>query len=535
MSANSEVNSKQQDNGLYHLVEAATALTQLVRVGSGQKVDQSNSKSHQISDDEESKSKQVTISSNTSSTDVKSNTTEGTTPPSLPLKPTTNENTKEIFPRRLFKILSDPSISDIITWLPHGRAFVILKTDELAESVLPRYFPESCAAPQSSNNENKPQTCKYPSFTRKLNRWGFRQVTRGPDSGAFHHKFFQREDPEMCLKMVCQRSKRRKGEKGISLKNSLLKPATSNFLGPYSAALRQPIEPSGNHTATKNPNVAVTDCDSDSSMKAVNTGSRRDEDQATIVSSRSCNTPPPKNQPHNMGSSISLMSPTGAPSNTSPESQMVRTISTTSSLAPVSGLNAANLSFPVFTSQGAQLDPRILLQHNFTATAFGAAAAAAGNLNAANANTTNLPSPAMPNIITLLDTSKTLHQQQSTQVQQAPAPSTSNGFNSLITQHFSHPIVPVTSIAPMITPTAPTPTPSSMISVSTNNTSVSSNSSSSSSNKSSCSSSSANSTTNQTQQHTQQQPMRQQQLTEAELRVANAKDMLYSAFLQALG
>ena len=36
-------------------------------------------------------------------------------------------NKREIFPERLMAILNDPSLSDIITWLPHGRSFVIIR------------------------------------------------------------------------------------------------------------------------------------------------------------------------------------------------------------------------------------------------------------------------------------------------------------------------------------------------------------------------------------------------------------------------
>lgn len=35
---------------------------------------------------------------------------------------------------------------------------------------------------------------------------GFRQATRGPDTGAFHHALFLRDHPELCVDMVCQRS-----------------------------------------------------------------------------------------------------------------------------------------------------------------------------------------------------------------------------------------------------------------------------------------------------------------------------------------
>lgn len=35
---------------------------------------------------------------------------------------------------------------------------------------------------------------------------GFRQATRGPDTGAFHHPLFRRDRPDLCLHMVCQRT-----------------------------------------------------------------------------------------------------------------------------------------------------------------------------------------------------------------------------------------------------------------------------------------------------------------------------------------
>jgi len=38
---------------------------------------------------------------------------------------------------------------------------------------------------------------------------GFRQATRGADTGAFHHPFFRRDQPELCVKMVCQKSRDR--------------------------------------------------------------------------------------------------------------------------------------------------------------------------------------------------------------------------------------------------------------------------------------------------------------------------------------
>ena len=73
---------------------------------------------------------------------------------------------------QLMKILSNPSYSDIIAWLPHGKGFILLQKRMFAEEVLPKFFKQS----------------KFASFTRKLNRWGFVRVTRGPEMGAYYHK-----------------------------------------------------------------------------------------------------------------------------------------------------------------------------------------------------------------------------------------------------------------------------------------------------------------------------------------------------------
>jgi hypothetical protein len=64
------------------------------------------------------------------------------------------------------EILDDPENSDTLSWLQHGRGFVIYRKKAFEQRILPRYF-------------NKHS--KYSSFTRKLNRWGFSRVTRGAE------------------------------------------------------------------------------------------------------------------------------------------------------------------------------------------------------------------------------------------------------------------------------------------------------------------------------------------------------------------
>jgi len=83
------------------------------------------------------------------------------------------------FPAKLHKMLSESTHSDVITWMPHGRAWKILDKDLLFSSVIPQYF-----------------VCKkYESFTRQLNGWGFKRLyqsgpgklTHGQDQKIVFH------------------------------------------------------------------------------------------------------------------------------------------------------------------------------------------------------------------------------------------------------------------------------------------------------------------------------------------------------------
>mmetsp|Transcript_34503 Transcript_34503/g.52141 ORF Transcript_34503/g.52141 Transcript_34503/m.52141 type:complete len:323 (+) Transcript_34503:185-1153(+) len=89
------------------------------------------------------------------------------------------------------EILSNEENSDIITWLDHGKGFVIIQKKRFVLEVMPKFFKQS----------------KYTSFTRKLNRWGFTRVSRGPEMGAYYHRLFQRNNLRLCLQMACQPSK----------------------------------------------------------------------------------------------------------------------------------------------------------------------------------------------------------------------------------------------------------------------------------------------------------------------------------------
>jgi HSF-type DNA-binding len=106
------------------------------------------------------------------------------------MKPISNKNT---FPQRLQAMLIDPILGDVMCWLPKGHSFVILRPDQLCDKVLPHYF-------------SRDTSLKYSSFKRKLNRWGFHQIRKGPDTGAFHHPLFKRDEPALCLQMDCEKA-----------------------------------------------------------------------------------------------------------------------------------------------------------------------------------------------------------------------------------------------------------------------------------------------------------------------------------------
>jgi len=56
------------------------------------------------------------------------------------------------FPVKLHRILSNPEYSDIVSWLPHGRSWRVLRSKDFEEKVIPLYFRHS----------------KYASFMRQV-------------------------------------------------------------------------------------------------------------------------------------------------------------------------------------------------------------------------------------------------------------------------------------------------------------------------------------------------------------------------------
>ena len=81
----------------------------------------------------------------------------------------TRTTTTKNFPETLFAVISDKESDDIISWLPHGKGFIIHDKNLFGTMILPRYFDGA----------------KFTSFTRRLKRWAFVRVPRGPELGEY--------------------------------------------------------------------------------------------------------------------------------------------------------------------------------------------------------------------------------------------------------------------------------------------------------------------------------------------------------------
>mmetsp|Transcript_27634 Transcript_27634/g.42551 ORF Transcript_27634/g.42551 Transcript_27634/m.42551 type:complete len:355 (-) Transcript_27634:128-1192(-) len=118
-------------------------------------------------------------------------------------RPTSN-GSRSLFPTKLRQILDDSAIEgnqDIVSWLPHGRAFRVHKPKEFAAKIVGRYFNHG----------------QYRSFTRQLYHYGFGKVDSGQDMGAFFHPQFLRDEPSLAFLIGRRKdTKKKSDEQGAS-------------------------------------------------------------------------------------------------------------------------------------------------------------------------------------------------------------------------------------------------------------------------------------------------------------------------------
>lgn len=103
---------------------------------------------------------------------------------------------------------------------------MIHKKKVFASEVLPKYF----------------RGTRFTSFTRKLNRWGFTRVSRGPETGAYYHQLFQRDKPDLCLQMTSQSGNKYQSTamQGHLLPSSMMPGSMGNASNPWMMPMMNP-------------------------------------------------------------------------------------------------------------------------------------------------------------------------------------------------------------------------------------------------------------------------------------------------------
>jgi hypothetical protein len=86
-------------------------------------------------------------------------------------------------------VLDDESYSDVLVWMPDGKAFTIINPKKFTMVEMPKLF----------NIRN------MSSFVRKLTRWGFSRNfdKETQNSDIFKHKDFLRGDYKLCAQIKC--------------------------------------------------------------------------------------------------------------------------------------------------------------------------------------------------------------------------------------------------------------------------------------------------------------------------------------------
>jgi hypothetical protein len=105
-----------------------------------------------------------------------------------------------------------------ISWCEDGKSFIIRNPDEFTRHVVPKFF----------------KATKFSSFTRKLYRWGFRQINRGigPDDPIiFGNEFFQRTEESVIAKMrsVTAASSRKSEQGRMTMMGGMKRPFDDPF------------------------------------------------------------------------------------------------------------------------------------------------------------------------------------------------------------------------------------------------------------------------------------------------------------------
>ena len=91
----------------------------------------------------------------------------------------------------MLKVVEGLGKQNIISWQPHGRAFMIHRPTEFDEELMSKFF----------------KSTKLASFKRQLHLYDFQRITHGNDAGAYYHEMFLRGKPLLATKMTRRKIK----------------------------------------------------------------------------------------------------------------------------------------------------------------------------------------------------------------------------------------------------------------------------------------------------------------------------------------
>jgi len=83
------------------------------------------------------------------------------------------------FPSLLHTVLSSTT-DKVLEWLDDGKSWRIVRWDALRRNILPKFFPQL--------QDEKTESGSIDAFLQQLTAWGFKEITEGPDAGAYSHE-----------------------------------------------------------------------------------------------------------------------------------------------------------------------------------------------------------------------------------------------------------------------------------------------------------------------------------------------------------
>ncbi len=122
----------------------------------------------------------------------------------------------------LLKVMEKMGQQHIISWLPHGRSFMIHRPHEFEGEIMQKFFKQT----------------KLTSFRRQLNLYDFQRITHGRDAGSYYHELFLRGKPLLAKRMI------RRKVKGTKIRASSSPDDEPNF---YSMPFMGPIGNDGSN------------------------------------------------------------------------------------------------------------------------------------------------------------------------------------------------------------------------------------------------------------------------------------------------